>query len=72
MPALGWKLVYDGRTPPLGAVVRPGERLSSLRMAGLGAAILTGNVETPEGEILTQREDDGPAPPDQRPGGPSS
>jgi len=37
MSALGWKLVYDGRTPPPGAVVRPGERLSSLRMAGLGA-----------------------------------
>src|SRR5690348_9369467 len=37
MSAFGWKLVYDGRTPPPGAVVRPGERLSSLRMAGLGA-----------------------------------
>src|SRR6266704_1382999 len=37
MTAFGWKLVYDGRTPPPGAVVRPGERLSSLRMAGLGA-----------------------------------
>lgn len=35
--AFGWKLVYDGRTPPPGAVVRPGERLSSLRMVGLGA-----------------------------------
>jgi uracil-xanthine permease len=35
--AVGWKLVYEGRTPPPGAVVRPGERLSSLRMAGLGA-----------------------------------
>ncbi|MBV9592601.1 MAG: nitrate reductase [Actinobacteria bacterium] len=34
---IGWKLVYGGRTPPPGAVVRPGERLSSLRMAGLGA-----------------------------------
>lgn len=30
-----------------------------------GAAILTGNVETPEGEVLTQREDDGASPPDQ-------
>src|SRR5258708_11057365 len=37
MAAFGWKLVYDGRTPPPGAVVRPGERLSSLRMVGLGA-----------------------------------
>ena len=35
--AIGWKLVYDGKTPPTGAVVRPDERLSSLRMAGLGA-----------------------------------
>jgi uracil-xanthine permease len=35
--AFGWKLVYGGRTPPPGAVVRPGERLSSSRMAGLGA-----------------------------------
>ena len=31
--AIGWKLVYQGRTPPPGAVVRPGERLSGLRMA---------------------------------------
>ena len=30
--------------------------------------ISTGNVETPEGEVLTQREDDGTIPPDQRPG----
>jgi uracil-xanthine permease len=37
MSAFGWKLVYGGRTPPPGQVVRPGERLSSLRMAGLGA-----------------------------------
>jgi len=37
MSAVRWKLVYGGRTPPPGAVVRPGERLSSLRMAGLGA-----------------------------------
>ena len=37
MSAAGWKLVYGGRTPPPGSVVRPGERLSSLRMAGLGA-----------------------------------
>jgi uracil-xanthine permease len=35
--AFGWKLVYGGKTPPPGQVVRPGERLSSLRMAGLGA-----------------------------------
>ena len=37
MPGRGWKLVYGGRTPPPGAVVRPGERLSAPRMAGLGA-----------------------------------
>ena len=37
IPAMGWKLVYNGRTPPPGAVVRPGERLSPLRMTGLGA-----------------------------------
>jgi uracil-xanthine permease len=37
MSAFGWNLVYGGRTPPPGQVVRPGERLSSLRMAGLGA-----------------------------------
>jgi len=37
MSAFGWKLVYDGKTPPPGAVVRPGERLSWLRMGGLGA-----------------------------------
>src|SRR5690242_18357832 len=37
MSAFGWKVVYGGRTPPTGAVVRPGERLSSLRMTGLGA-----------------------------------
>lgn len=37
MSAVGWRLVYGGRTPPPGSVVRPGERLSSLRMAGLGA-----------------------------------
>ena len=34
---VGWKLVYEGRTPPAGAVVRPDERLSWLRMTGLGA-----------------------------------
>jgi uracil-xanthine permease len=37
MSAVGWKLVYGGRTPPTGQVVRPDERLSSIRMAGLGA-----------------------------------
>jgi uracil-xanthine permease len=37
MSAFVWNLVYGGRTPPPGQVVRPGERLSSLRMAGLGA-----------------------------------
>ena len=37
MSAFGWKPVYDGKTPPPGAVVRPDERLSWLRMGGLGA-----------------------------------
>ena len=37
MAVMGWKLVYGGKTPPTGMVVRPDERLSSLRMAGLGA-----------------------------------
>jgi uracil-xanthine permease len=37
MPAFGWKLYGDGRTPPPGAVVRPDERLSWPRTFGLGA-----------------------------------
>jgi xanthine/uracil permease len=32
-----WKLVYGGKTPPAGEVVRPGERLGWGPMAGLGA-----------------------------------
>ena len=39
MPAVGWKLVCAGRALPPGAVVRPGERLSSPRMAGLGLSM---------------------------------
>ena len=35
--AIGWKLHGDGRTPPPGEVVRPDERLSWGRTAGLGA-----------------------------------
>ncbi|SDS93272.1 uracil-xanthine permease family protein [Jiangella sp. DSM 45060] len=35
--ALSWKVVYGGRTPPPGAVVRPDERLSWGRTVGLGA-----------------------------------
>ncbi|SEE78427.1 uracil-xanthine permease family protein [Jiangella alba] len=35
--ALSWKVVYGGRTPPPGAVVRPDERLSWGRTIGLGA-----------------------------------
>jgi uracil-xanthine permease len=35
--AFGWKVVYDGKTPPLGAAVAPDERLSWGRTAGLGA-----------------------------------
>ena len=34
---LSWKVVYDGKTPPPGAVVRPNERLSAGRTVGLGA-----------------------------------
>ena len=37
MSAYGWKVVYGGKTPPTGEVVRPDERLSMPRMAGLGA-----------------------------------
>jgi uracil-xanthine permease len=33
----GWKLAFDGKTPPPGAVVRPDERLSWGRTIGLGA-----------------------------------
>lgn len=35
--AIGWKLYGDGRTPPPGEVVRPDERLSWPRTAGIGA-----------------------------------
>ena len=36
MPAWGWRVVYDGKTPPQGQVVRPNERLSWPRTIGLG------------------------------------
>ena len=35
--ALGWKVVYEGKTPPPGAAVAPDERLSWGRTVGLGA-----------------------------------
>ena len=35
--AFSWKVVYDGKTPPPGEVVRPDERLSWGRTVGLGA-----------------------------------
>ena len=35
--ALGWKVVYGGKTPPPGAAVAPDERLSWGRTVGLGA-----------------------------------
>jgi uracil-xanthine permease len=35
--ALGWKLVYNGKTPPPGVAVAPDERLSWPRTIGLGA-----------------------------------
>jgi len=35
--AFGWKLAYGGKTPPPGEVVKPDERLSWPRTAGLGA-----------------------------------
>jgi len=35
--AVGWKVVYGGKTPPPGEVVRPDERLSWSRTAGIGA-----------------------------------
>jgi xanthine/uracil permease len=37
MALLSWRVVHDGKTPPPGAVVRPDERLSWPRTAGLGA-----------------------------------
>ena len=37
MALLGWRVVHGGKTPPPGAVVRPDERLSWPRTAGLGA-----------------------------------
>lgn len=36
MPVFGWTLHGDGRTPPPGEVVRPGERLSWGRTLGIG------------------------------------
>jgi uracil-xanthine permease len=36
MALLGWKVVYDGKTPPPGGVVRPDERLSWGRTTGIG------------------------------------
>jgi uracil-xanthine permease len=35
--AIGWKVVYDGKTPPPGEAVAPDERLSWGRTVGLGA-----------------------------------
>ncbi|HTE74032.1 MAG TPA: solute carrier family 23 protein [Actinomycetes bacterium] len=35
--AFSWKVVYEGKTPPPGEVVRPDERLSWGRTAGIGA-----------------------------------
>src|SRR5438552_2776556 len=37
MALVGWRVVYGGRTPPPGEVVRPDERLSWPRTVGLGA-----------------------------------
>ncbi|MGI8881606.1 MAG: uracil-xanthine permease family protein [Jatrophihabitans sp.] len=37
MAVIGWKVVYDGKTPPPGQVVKPDERLSVGRTVGLGA-----------------------------------
>ena len=37
MALLSWRVVYDGKTPPPGAVVRADERLSWPRTVGLGA-----------------------------------
>jgi uracil-xanthine permease len=37
MAAFRWRVVYDGKTPPPGEVVRPDERLSWPRTVGLGA-----------------------------------
>ena len=37
MAGFGWRVVYGGKTPPPGEVVRPDERLSWPRTVGLGA-----------------------------------
>ena len=37
MAAFGWRVVHGGKTPPVGDVVRPDERLSWPRTVGLGA-----------------------------------
>jgi uracil-xanthine permease len=37
MALLSWRVVYEGKTPPAGEVVRPDERLSWPRTVGLGA-----------------------------------
>ena len=37
MSMFSWKVVYGGKTPPIGAAVAPDERLSWGRTAGLGA-----------------------------------
>jgi len=37
MAAFGWRVVYGGKTPPPGDVVKPDERLSWPRTVGLGA-----------------------------------
>jgi xanthine/uracil permease len=36
MALLSWKVVHDGKTPPPGEVVRPGERMSWGRTTGVG------------------------------------
>ena len=51
--SVGWKVVYDGRTPPPGAAVAPDERLSWPRTAGLGAQhVVTASVDVQVGVPL--------------------
>ena len=42
MPAWAWKVVYDGKTPPQGQVVRPNERLitNDFQIAGIALGTL--------------------------------
>jgi hypothetical protein len=47
--AFGWELYGgDGRSPPLGEVVKPDERLTWGRTVGIGAQHIIGAVRDPD------------------------